>query len=157
MRYFLANLVLALVWWKATGRPEPGPAAVGFVVGYLVLWWLQPVLGWSSYFRKLPAALVLAAVFVYELTISSLRVAWVVITPGARCRPGFVQVPLDATSDAEITLLANLVTLTPGTLSLGVSPDRRTLHVHAMFLEDPEAICANIKSQFERRILALLR
>ncbi len=157
MSYFLANLVLALVWWKATGRPEPEPAGVGFVVGYVVLWWLQPVLGRSSYFRKLPAALMLALVFAYELVVSSIRVAWAVLAPRTRCRPGVVAVPLDAATDAEITLLANLLTLTPGTLSLDVSPDRRTLHVHAMFLDDADALCAGIKGRFERRILELLR
>lgn len=157
MTYFLANLVLALVWWAAAGRTDPEPAAVGFVVGYVVLRWLQPVLGRSGYFRKLPAALMLAVVFAYELVVSSIRVAGAVLAPRARCRPGFVAVPLAATTDAEITLLANLVTLTPGTLSLDVSSDRRTLHVHAMFLDDADALCAGIKDQFERRILELLR
>ena len=65
--------------------------------------------------------------------------------------------PLDAKTDAEITLLANVVTLTPGTLSLDVSPDRSTLYVHAMFLESPEALRRDIKEGFEKRILELLR
>ncbi len=61
------------------------------------------------------------------------------------------------TSDVEITLLANLVTLTPGTLSLDVSEDRSTLFVHAMFVDDPDVLRREIKHGFERRVLELLR
>ena len=72
-------------------------------------------------------------------------------------RPGIIAVPLDAKTDVEITLLANLVSLTPGTISLDVSDDRSVLYVHAMFVEDPQRLCQEIKSGFERRILDLLR
>ncbi|MEL7089262.1 MAG: Na+/H+ antiporter subunit E, partial [Planctomycetota bacterium] len=80
-----------------------------------------------------------------------------VITPAANRSPAVIGIPLDATTDAEITLLANLITLTPGTLSLDLSEDRRTLYVHAMFADDPEAFCREIKEGFERRVLELLR
>ena len=66
-------------------------------------------------------------------------------------------VPLDARTDAEITLFANVVSLTPGSLSLEVSPDRRTLYVHAMFLDDPDTFCRELKQGFERRVLELMR
>ena len=68
-----------------------------------------------------------------------------------------VGVPLDATTDAEIALLANLVTLTPGTLSLDVSADRRVLYVHGMFVDDPDELRRAVKQGFERRVLELLR
>jgi len=72
-------------------------------------------------------------------------------------RPGILAVPLDAQSDAEITLLANLLTLTPGTLSLDVSPDRRFLYVHIMYITDADATRRRIKDGFERRVLEVLR
>ena len=65
--------------------------------------------------------------------------------------------PLDANTDGEITLLANLITLTPGTLSFDLSKDRRTLYVHAMFVDSPESVRDTIKSGFERRLLELTR
>jgi len=68
-----------------------------------------------------------------------------------------VAVPLDARSDMEITLLANLITLTPGTLSLDVSDDRSVLYVHGMFVEDAQLMREQIKNGFERRVLELLR
>ena len=72
-------------------------------------------------------------------------------------RPGVVAIPLEAKTDAEITFLANVITLTPGTLSLDVSEDRSTLYVHTMFLESPEVLRESIKEGFERRVLELLR
>ncbi len=157
MRVFLLNLLLALLWAAAVGSVDPAHLVVGFAAGYLVLWLARPALGPTTYFSKLPQAIGFAAFFLWELLLSNLRVAWDVLTPRAYRRPGVVAVPLDADTDAEITLLANLVTLTPGSLSLDVSPDRRTLYVHAMFVDDPEKVRREIKDGFERRVLELLR
>jgi multicomponent Na+:H+ antiporter subunit E len=151
------NIFLALVWAASTGSIDLPNLAVGFVFAYLVLWLARPALGETRYFRKLPQAFAFAAFFVWELILSNLRVAADVLSPRPRRRPGVVAVPLDATEDAEITLLANLVTLTPGTLSLDVSEDRRTLYVHGMFVDDPEVFRREIKEGFERRVLELLR
>jgi multicomponent Na+:H+ antiporter subunit E len=65
--------------------------------------------------------------------------------------------PLDARTDEEITMLANLVTLTPGTVCLDVSEDRRTMFIHAMFVNDPDELRNEIKQGLERRVLELLR
>lgn len=98
----------------------------------------------------------LAVYFVYELFASSFRVAWEVVTVRTYSRPGIVAVPLDVRSDLGITLLANLISLTPGSLSLEVSPDRHTLYVHVMFIDDPETERSNIKNNFERRVLEVV-
>ena len=73
--------------------------------------------------------------------------------------PGVVAIPLDARTDAEITLLANLITLTPGSVSLDLSEDRRVLYVHAMYIDggDVEAYVRSVKEGLERRVLELLR
>jgi multicomponent Na+:H+ antiporter subunit E len=154
---FLANVVLAFVWALLMGTIDLSNLMVGFVLGYAVLWLAKPVLGDSGYFRRGPKAIRFLGFFMKELVVSNLLVAREVLSPRPRLRPGVVAVPLDAKTDAEITLLANVVTLTPGTLSLDVSPDRSTLYVHAMFLESPEALRRDIKEGFERRILELLR
>jgi multicomponent Na+:H+ antiporter subunit E len=157
MRVFLLNLLFALLWAAAVGSVDTAHLVVGYVAGYGVLWLARPVLGPSGYFRRLPRAVGFAGFFLWELVLSNLRVAWDVLTPRSYRRPGVVAVPLDATTDVEITLLANLVTLTPGTLSLDVSPDRRVLYVHGMFVDDPETMRRDIKQSFERRVLGLLR
>ena len=92
-----------------------------------------------------------------ELLLSTLRVFWDVVTPGHISRPGIVGVPLSAESDMEILLVANLISLTPGTLSIDLSEDRRTLYVHVMFLDDPDRFRQGITDGVERRVLEVMR
>ncbi len=66
-------------------------------------------------------------------------------------------VPLEVSSDAEIILLTSLISMTPGSLCLDVSSDRRVLYVHVMFLDDPEVFRRSVKRDLERRVLELTR
>jgi multicomponent Na+:H+ antiporter subunit E len=157
MKVLLWNLLLALLWGAMTGRTDAANLLLGFALGYAVLWWLKPLLGPTQYFRKLPESIRFTFFFLRELIHSNFRVAWDVISPKSQRKPGIVAIPLDVRSDTEITFLANLITLTPGTLSLDVSDDRRVLYVHGMFVEDPQRMREQIKNGFERRVLELLR
>jgi multicomponent Na+:H+ antiporter subunit E len=93
--------------------------------------------------------------FLWELVLANLRLARDVVGPVSRLRPGIVAVPLDVTGDAEVAVLANLLTLTPGTLSLDVSSDGKVLYVHAVSAADPQALRAGIKAGFEQRVRRL--
>lgn len=104
---------------------------------------------------KLVYAVGLLGYFLWELVLSNLRIARDVVRPQRELAPAVVAIPLDLTSGAQITMLANLITLTPGTLSLDVSSDRKTLYIHAMSGRDPEAVRQGIKRGFERRIQEL--
>lgn len=157
MNLGLINLLLALGWCAVAGSFGLTDLAVGFAVGYLVLWLVRPLYGPTRYFERSVRVPGLVLFFLAELVVSSLRVAWDVITPTLHSRPGIVAVPLDLKGDVEITVLANLVSLTPGTLSLEVSEDRSTLYVHAMFADPPEAVRQRIKDGLERRILEITR
>lgn len=157
MRVLALNLLLALLWAALVGSVDTAHLAVGFVVGYAGLWLARPVLGETRYFRKLVDIVSFLCFFVWELVLSNLRVAWDVLTPRSYRRPGVIAVPLEEATDTEITVLANLVTLTPGSLSLDVAPDRDCLYVHAMFVDDPESLKTEIKEGFERRVLEVLR
>lgn len=157
MNLLVLNLFLALGWALVTGRFTLWSFAVGFALGYLALWIVRPLYGPTRYFERLWLLLRLLGHFLYELVLSSLQVAWDSITPTHLSRPGIVAVPLDVRADAEILVLANLISLTPGTLSLEISEDRRTLYVHAMFVEDAESVRAHIKGGIERRLLELTR
>ena len=109
-----------------------------------------------SLLARIVAGVGLAGVVLVEILVSSLRVAWEILTPRPRARPGILRVPLDVSSTGQITLLAHLVTLTPGTVSLDVSEDRRALYVHVMFHDDPEDLVRRIKERLETRVRRVL-
>jgi multicomponent Na+:H+ antiporter subunit E len=157
MNILAVNLGLALIWTFAWGEMSAAVFTVGFVLGYAGLAVVRPLLGDTNYFTKLPRLIHLAAFVLYELVLSSIRIAWDVVTPRAFRTPGIVGVPLDAETDLEIAVVANLVTLTPGTLSLEVDESSRTLYVHSMFASDPDDVRATIKRRFESPVLELLR
>lgn len=157
MKIFMWNILLGLTWATMTGRFTPINVTIGFAVSYFILWFTQPVIGRSNYFLKVYQVISLVLFFLWELILANLRVAHDVLTPAHHSKPGVIAIPLDAETDTEITVLANLITLTPGTLSLDVSDDRKVLYIHAMFVEDPEALRQEIKDGFERRVLEVLR
>lgn len=101
---------------------------------------------------RLPYLVAFIGYFIWELVRSNIRVAWDVITITHYMKPGILAVPLEAETNLEITLLANFISLTPGTLSLDVSSDHKVLFVHAMYLTDIDDFKA-----VERRLLRVLR
>ena len=105
------------------------------------------------------AVLLLRFVIFYlgEVILSNLRVAHDVLTPTDYFTPAILAMPLDADTDLEILTVACLISMTPGTLSLDVSTDRKVLYVHAMYVEDEAALIADLKTNFEARVLRLLR
>lgn len=157
MTPFAINLILAIAWAALNGTITVASLLIGFIVGYVVLLVLQPLFGQSRYVRKLYDGVLLILFFLYELFVSSIKVAWDVLTPLQRSKPALVAVPLDTCSDAELTVLANLVSLTPGSLSLDISDDHGYLLVHAMFVDDSDAFKQEIKKGMERRVLEAMR
>lgn len=157
MTLFLLNTLLALAWIALTGTFTPANFAVGFAVGFILLWLTQRLTLSSNYFRKVPQVLAFVLFFLWELVIANLRMAVIVLSPRPAIRPAVVAIPLDVRSDIEITLLANLITLTPGTLYLDVSRDRCVMYVHTMHVADLDAFRQSIKNGFERRVMEVLR
>jgi multicomponent Na+:H+ antiporter subunit E len=157
VKLLLWNIFLAFAWAALTAEFHPPNLAVGFLIGYLILFFSQPIVGRSNYFRKVWQVVEFGLYFVWEMIRASVRVAHDVLTPTIHSRPGVVAVPLDARTDEEITLLANLITLTPGTVTLDVSEDRRVLYVHGMFIDDLDSFRREIKDGLERRLLEAMR
>lgn len=151
----LLNLLLAIAWVALTGQYAASNFAIGFVLAYLVLRLTQHSETAARYMRRGRLLFFFTGFFLKELVISSWRVVVVVLTPKMTMRPGVVAIPLTVTSEAAITMLGNLITLTPGTLTLDVSSDHGTMYVHAMDVGDVEVFRAGIKNGFEKRILEL--
>ena len=152
MNLFFVALVLALVWGGVRADFTPANLMVGFVLGFFCLWVVRHRFDPGA-FARAGHVLRLALLFLEELVMSSLRVARDTLSPRMDFKPVIVAVPLDVTRDIEITLLTNLISLTPGTLSVDVSKDCSTLYVHAMDVDDPAELRREIKQGFERRIM----
>jgi multicomponent Na+:H+ antiporter subunit E len=154
----LANMLLSLAWAALQGEFSLTTLITGHVLGYLILLALVRggVLGSSPYIGRVHRVVGLAAYFLWELVVANLRLAIDVATPSYHMTPGIVAIPLDATRDGEILLLSMLINTTPGSVALDVSPDRKTLYVHVMYMTTPEAARQEIKHGFERRVLGVL-
>lgn len=94
------------------------------------------------------------AFYAVEVVKSNLRVARDALSPRPDLSPGFLDLPLEPMNARQLWFLANLITMTPGTLTVHVDPERRTLRIHTLYLQDgPEAIIRNLKDNFETRVL----
>lgn len=153
MSLFIMHLILTIVWFLLIGDQSMTSLASGFVVGFAVLWIAKPMFDTkTTYFGRLFRVFRLINFFLYELILSSIRVAWDVLTPTHLSRPAIIEMPLDVDSEMEIFLVANLISLTPGTLTLDVDRKRHCLIIHAMFAEDPEALIRELKDGMEFRV-----
>jgi multicomponent Na+:H+ antiporter subunit E len=153
---FAINLLLAASWAALAGAFTLSNLVVGFVLGFVALWVARPLFPDDGYFLRLPRLVRLALVFLRELVLSSIKVTRDVLSFRPINSPGVIAVPLKATSEVELLLVSSLVTLTPGTLSLDLSEDGRSLYVHAMFVDDPDALRAELVETLEKPVLEAL-
>jgi multicomponent Na+:H+ antiporter subunit E len=151
------NLLLALAWVILSGDFSGPNLVVGLVFGYITLVLIEPqVPALKGYPGRVPRILSFLGFFIKELVLANLRVGFDILTPPWHMKPGVIAMPLEARTELEITMVANLISLTPGTLSLDVSDDRKVLYIHAMFLDDEEELRRNLK-EMECRALELFR
>ena len=156
MGAFLLNLILACVWTVSIGPFAPMNFVIGFLLAYLAL-----AIAWgrhrntNAYFRKTILCIGYLSYFLRELVIANVRVVCFTLGPKRKMSPGIIAVPVEPMPDAALTILANSVTLTPGTLTLDISDDRTTMFIHCMHIDDADAVRAEIKGGFERRILEI--
>ncbi len=152
MILYAINLLMAIVWAAVTGSATLLNLIFGFVLSTLTLGLIREQVNGTGYLNRSLRVASLAWLFFVELAKSAWKVALMVVSPKVDVKPGIFAYPLTVTRDFEITLLANLITLTPGTLSVDVSEDRKTLYVHAIDCSDPEAARRDIADGFERKI-----
>ncbi len=165
MVIYILNFIAAVFMAYFTFKVYPGVPSTAlfsflmFMGWYLVLWLLSYFYDERGHFKKLPKIIGLALFYVKELFLASLRVAYDVLTPTDYMKPAIIALPLEAKTDLEITLLANFITLTPGSLSLEVSEDRSTLFIHETYVKDDDLERSKkvIKEGFEKRILKITR
>ncbi len=156
-RTLLLNILLALAWGAVTGTFTLLNLLFGFVIAAVALWIVREQFDTGVYIDRAFKVATLIVLFVRELFISAFRVAVIVLKPTSSYQPGFIAFPLSTRRDPEIALLANMLTLTPGTLSVDVSDDKSTLFIHCLDVPDTEALKKEIAEGFERRIMEAFR
>lgn len=151
----LGSILLALTWAALQGEITLVNLVTGYAIGYGILTLLArgSVMPSTLASRTIHAAQLLAF-FMWEILIANFRVAADVLF-GNRIEPAVVGIPLDVTSDGEILLLAMVINITPGSVTIDLSEDRRTLYVHVMHMKDADETRREIKNGFERRIKLL--
>ncbi|MDH6230089.1 multicomponent Na+:H+ antiporter subunit E [Mesorhizobium soli] len=157
MALSLGILLLALAWAAITGSFSLPNLLFGLLLGGISLYLVRDQVGSFRSAARIGRVFSLAVLFVKELILSAWRVAKLVLSSKMDLKPGIFAYPLKVDRDFEITLLANLITLTPGTLSVDVSDDRRVLYVHAIDCSDPDAARRDIADGFERKIMEAFR
>ncbi len=160
----LLNLLIATLMTWFTQAVYPSIPTTGFMtlllyVGWNTVLWLLMFFYNEVAFYKSRQIGILILFYLKELVAASLRVAYEVLTPKDHMLPAVVAIPLEAETNLEITLLANFITLTPGTLSIDVSKDRKTLYIHGVYVEegDIDKVKEQIKNGFEKKILKITR
>lgn len=152
----ILSLMLAASSLALTGL-SPAHLVLAVVLAVSIPRIAAPFLSPLPGIRSGGAAMRLVARVIWDIVVANIVVARLVLGPPARLQPRFLMVPLEVTHPHAITLLASIVSIVPGSVSVGFTPDGRTLLLHVLHVEDEERFIATIKARYERPLMEILR
>ncbi|WP_040224599.1 Na+/H+ antiporter subunit E [Bhargavaea cecembensis] len=153
----LLNFIIAFLWMFISGSFSASTFIIGWLIGMLLIFMTRRFFPGSLYIRRIWAIIKLTLLFFKELMMANIQVFMLVIKPKLAIRPAIFAYPTKLTSDWEITLLSSLITLTPGTIVMNVSEDKKTLYVHALDIDDVDEAVIDIRDSFEKAIMEVSR
>jgi multicomponent Na+:H+ antiporter subunit E len=136
MSYLALNLLLALVWMFLSGTFSVGGLIAGFAIGFLSLAILQPVVGSRGYVQGVFGVMRLLVIYLIELFIAAVQLARDILRPDPPIRGGFLQYDASHLSPGKTVLLSNMLSLTPGTLTVDIDDDGDILYIHTVYAHD---------------------
>jgi multicomponent K+:H+ antiporter subunit E len=151
-RWLAATALLALFWLLLVNELSLAQAVLGLTLAALVAAVTAALRARPLRLRRFGVAVQLLALFLYDIVVANLAVARAALSPRMPIRPQFFQVPLDLREPGAATLLAAMVTLTPGTVSVDLDLDHARLLVHGLLVDDERLVAAQIKARYEARI-----
>jgi multicomponent K+:H+ antiporter subunit E len=151
----LTSLVLLVGWLVMNGSVSVGHLLLGVLLALAIPLLLAPLRGERARLMRPGLALQLLLRVLGDIVLANLEVARLILGPQRRLRPGFVWVPLRIRDPHGITMLACIITMTPGTLSADLSPERDHLLVHALHLTDEDALLATIRERYESPLIEI--
>jgi multicomponent Na+:H+ antiporter subunit E len=159
IKNFLLNLLLSLVWVALTGHLNYSNFLFGFIMGFFILWMITRTssVEEKSYFYRVPKIILFFLHFFVEMIRANIEVAKEIITPELNMSPGIIAYKHSLKTDFEITMLTNLIALTPGTMVLKISEDKKILYIHGLYLKDREKFVYKIKNDLEKKLIEIVR
>lgn len=148
----MVNLLIAIIWMFLNDSYTMANFVFGFLIGLLLLFVLRRFMEFDFYFVRVIAFARLVWIFLIEMIKANIDVAKVVLRPKLNNKPGIIAVDTSLETELEISTLAALITLTPGTVSMDFSADGKTIYVHSIDVDDRDAMVAQIKGSFEKAI-----
>lgn len=146
----ILSALLLGTWLLLANSLAPGHLVLGGLFGLAIPVFTAAFWPDRPRIRRPGALLRLIPVVLRDIVVANFVVARMILDPTFRVRPAFVVVPLELRDPYAITTLANIITLTPGTVSAWLDPERRRLLVHGLDVEDPARVVARIKGRYER-------
>lgn len=143
------SLLLALAWLLLQQSLAAANVLTALLLALVVPKLVDAFIGAATHVRAPAAALRFALIVLWDIVISNFTVARIVLNPWSKPHPAWVEVPLDARHPTAITLLATVITTTPGTVSCVIDEDKRIILVHALDCHDTAAMAAQIKQRYE--------
>lgn len=155
----LLNLFIAFLWMTLMDEDELKFTTffAGFLVGIGIIFFMHRFFGTHFYLRRLYSSFKLLLIFISELTQSSIVVLRQILSPRLKIKPGIFKYETVLESDVEVTMLSLLLTLTPGSVVMEVSPEGNMLYIHAMDVEQSRAGLIKQLKNFEKAIMEVTR
>ncbi|QED46563.1 Na+/H+ antiporter subunit E [Cytobacillus dafuensis] len=153
----LINLFIAFLWMFLQDEWSILAFFAGYLVGVIVLFSLRRFFPTSFYLKRFIAIMKLFILFVQESFISSIAIIKEVIRPKIDVAPGIFKMETELEGDLEITLLALLLTLTPGSVVMEVSPNNKVFYLHALNMPDSKQAVLQSQIKYEKAIKEVTR
>ncbi|AEH60892.1 multisubunit sodium/proton antiporter, MrpE subunit (2.A.63.1) [Methanosalsum zhilinae DSM 4017] len=158
-RYLLFSIAFGALWCGVHGIVDLSNFLFGMFLGFFVIVALKSLynfdeeISFISVLARIPSKIKFGMVLVIEILKANIILAKIVLSPKLNIKPGTIEYPLDVKSDTGITVIANTISLTPGTITLDVSEDRSMLYIHTINVEDPDEMRENIKNKLEKYVV----
>lgn len=156
---FILNLFIAALWFLLKDDPNAQFSTFmsGFFVGIVILYAMHRFFGMQFYLRRVMKVIKLILLFIQELILSSVSVLKQVLTPNLNITPGIFTYETQLRGDWQITALALLLTLTPGSVVMEISEEGDIFYIHAMDVEMAKEEVLRSIGKFERAILEVTK
>lgn len=145
-------LILFVVWLLLQNKLSAGVVVLGIILASLISGFCHRGLDHGRRVHRPLQALQYFFMLLYDILVANVKIAILILSYKRRLKPALIEFPLDLEGALPITILASTISLTPGTISAEINKERNRLLIHALNVEDPDAMILEIKERYERRL-----